>query len=148
MTTHSESVTTQPGCSISKDKDLEIVSLKGGYWFYFQDGDDEIAIFGSGWSGKEIVYFNDNPVSEARNLKFISNHEFSKGGKDYRIVYKVESMWRGEVHCSLYINDKLHDTQKKAVMVKSAKSVWKAISFYFVIGFIFGFLGTIAIKFL
>ena len=109
---------------------------------YFQDGDDEIAVLGSGWSGKEIVYFNDNPVSEDRNIKFTSNHEFTKNGKHYRVVYTVASMMTGEVHCKLYIDDNLVDEQQKAVLVKKGKSAWKAILIYFVVGMVFGYLGA------
>jgi hypothetical protein len=142
MTTHSESVTNQSGCDHTKDDSMEYISPKDGFWFYFQDGDDEIAVFGSGWTGKEVVYVNDNPVSESRNYRFNSVHEFTRNGKNYRIEYKVISMARGEVHCSLFINDELLDTQKKAVFVRSGKAAWKAIAMYFVVGMVFGYLGA------
>ena len=130
-------------CKATEDKLVESVSVMNGYWFYFQDGDDEIAIFGSGWSGKEIVYFNDNPVSEARNYRFTSEHTFTKRSKRYKVVYRVVSMLTGEVKCELYIDDELVEEQRKAIIVKGgAKKAWTTILIYFGIGMVFGYLGA------
>ncbi|MBH0057099.1 hypothetical protein I6F65_09005 [Pseudoalteromonas sp. SWXJZ94C] len=35
---------------------------KLGYKFYFQDGDNQIACFGSYFTGKEEIYVNDDLV--------------------------------------------------------------------------------------
>ncbi|NNJ71796.1 MAG: hypothetical protein HKP09_01305 [Enterobacterales bacterium] len=122
---------------------VEKTSVFNGFWFYFQDGDDEIAVFGSGWSGKEVVYFNDNPVSEDRTFKFESTHEFTKNNKTYKIVYKVISMLTGETHCLLYIDGELKDEQKKAVIAKgSGKKALLSILGFFAVGMIFGYLGA------
>ena len=125
-----------------EDKCMDGVTLKNGYWFYFEDGNDQIAVFGSGWSGKEIVYFNDDPISETRNTKFESVHTFTKNGKHYQIVYRVISMMTGEVQCRLYINDQLHDEQSKAVVKGDPKEMWKTLGKFFIIGMVFGFIGA------
>ena len=124
---------------VIEDERMENVSITKGYWFYFQDGDNEIAVFGSGWSGKEVVYFNDNPVSEDRNIRFVSTHEFTKNSKQYKIVYEVVSMLTGEVKCQLYIDGVMTDEQTKAVVVKKGKAGWGTILLCFVIGMVFGY---------
>ncbi len=124
---------------ISEGDKVELVSPMKGYWFYFQDGDDEIAVFGSGWSGKEIVYFNDNPVSECRNVKFKSTHEFVANEKNYRVVYEVVGMLKGHVKCSLYINDRKTDEQNKAALVKQGKMSWTTLVVSFIIGLAVGY---------
>ena len=128
---------------LEEGKKVETISAISGYWFYFQDGADEIAVFGSGWSGKEIVYFNDNEVSQCRNWKFESIHEFTKNSKHYKIVYTVVSMLSGEVKCSLFIDGELTDEQTKAVFAKgSSKKAWKTILIFFAVGMVFGYLGA------
>jgi len=131
--------TTKIKDGVTEEEKMEHVSITKGYWFYFQDGENEIAVFGSGWSGKEIVYFNDDPVSEDRNIRFKSTHEFTKNGKHYRIVYEVVSMMTGEVNCQLFIDDVLTDEQNKAVVVKKGKAGWGTILFMFLVGMAFGY---------
>ena len=128
---------TEANCN--EETKVEYISPTKGYWFYFQDGEDEIAVFGSGWSGKEIVYFNDNPVSESRNMKFKSIHEFTANGKHYRIVYEVVSMLKGQVKCKLFINDEQTDEQDKAVLVKEGRMSWTALIVSFIIGMALGY---------
>ena len=143
MMTNQTQTSPNNGCLTSEDTHVELISPIKGYWFYFENGDDEIAIFASGWSGKEVVYFNDNPVSESRNFRFTSVHKFTKNSVRYKIVYKVVSMLTGEVHCELHINNNLIDEQTKAVVARgSAKKAWLTILGYFGVGMIFGYLGA------
>lgn len=142
MTTMNDSVKKKTGCDTSEDNSMESFSFTKGYWFYFQDGDNEIAAFGSGWSGKEIIYLNDNPVSEDRSYRFSNDHEFTHKGKHYRVRFKMASFWKAELKCSLFINGQLVEERKKAALVKVGKKSWSAILVFFVIGMVFGFLGA------
>ena len=49
---------------------------KSGYNFYFQEGDNQIACFGSFFTGKEEVYVDDDLVSTKRSFGFKSVHQF------------------------------------------------------------------------
>jgi len=128
---------------LEEGKKVETISAIYGYWFYFQDGDDEIAVFGSGWSGKEIIYFNDNEVSQSRSWKFETAHEFTKNSKHYKVVYNVISMLTATVKCSLFIDGELTDEQTKAVFAKEGtKSAWWTILIFFAVGMVFGYFGA------
>lgn len=141
----SERIQSKPdnGCELNEDNIVETISPINGYWFYFQDGDDEIVIFASGWSGKEIVYFNDNEVSQCRNMKFVSTHEFTKNSKHYKIVYTVVSMLTGQVKCELFVDGEKTDEQTKAVFAKGGSfKAWKSILIFFAVGMVFGYFGA------
>jgi len=124
-----------------QDMHMSDRSLTNGFWFYFDVGEDQIAVHGSAWSGKEVVYFNDDPISETRNVKFRSEHEFKKNGKQYKIIFLVESMLKSNLRCALYVDGKQHDVQTKGMLKGNNKEIGKAIFVYFVIGMVFGFLG-------
>ena len=70
---------------------------KRGYKFYFQQGDNQIACFGSYFSGKEEVYINDELVSSKRNFGFKSAHEFELEGSTYRVIYAVLNPFTGKI---------------------------------------------------
>lgn len=54
---------------------------KLGYKFYFQDGDNQIACFGSYFTGKEEVFINDELVSSKRSV-----------GRKTRIVLSLKNI--------------------------------------------------------
>ncbi len=125
------------------EKTMGKASILKGYWFYFQDGDIDIAAFGSGFSGKETIYLNDNPVSEARSFGRRSSHSFQHNGKQYQVVFNVTSMMKGELECELYIDGKLHSKEIKAYITSvNPKTLALKVGMFFVIGFAFGFLGA------
>lgn len=47
-------------------KDDILHTKKLGYKFYFQDGDNQIACFGSFFTGKEEIYINDDLINTYR----------------------------------------------------------------------------------
>ena len=136
--THTQT-TELSGSNMSK------ISLTDGYWFYFDVDNIQIAAWGSAWSGKEVVYLNDDPVSECRNIGRNSEHSFTHAGHSYRVEYNVTSMMRGEIHALLYRDGELFAEQSQAY-VEKGKSGWKSFlkTFFsfFVGGFIVGALGA------
>lgn len=119
-----------------------------GYWFYFNDGDTDIAVHGSAWSGKETVYVNDNPVSSKRELlKTQSNHQFVHNGHQYQVRYHITSLMRGDLECKVLKDGALLASQSKAFLSSSKRS-WFNILKMFVVGFIFGLSAVALIKYL
>lgn len=133
------------------DENMKSVSIRNGYWFYFEVDGLEIAAHGSAYSGMETVYINDNPVSEKRNLCSTNGtHTFQHQGKEYKVIFEMTSILRGELVCKLYIAGKLHAEQTKAYIESSAKGAkifLKSFLTFVVIGggvgFLLGYLARI-----
>ena len=65
--------------------------MKKGLWCYFDYEDHHVAVHFSNWTGKELVYIDDHPVSEKRNfLLFTSRHDIEINGKP--LVVELESL--------------------------------------------------------
>lgn len=117
------------------------VSMKNGFWFYFDHDGNDISVHGSAWSGKETVYVNNHPVSIKRVLTSrTSIHQFKVKDTDYRIVFKMASIIMARLSVSLYANDELVSTEEKAYHANKMSVLKKAS-----IGFICGFAVSMAV---
>lgn len=124
-----------------RSMNIEEVTLRDGYWFVFEDGEEEIAANGSVWNGKEWVYFNDQLVSEKRNATSrTTEHEFTIGKDRYKLVFYMKSLMKAELECTLYKNDKQigHDIRKPVKSGNFKKTIFKC----FIAGAIAGVLGA------
>jgi hypothetical protein len=66
--------------------------MKKGLWCRFDYEGHHIAVHFSIWSGKEVVYVDDHPVSYKRNLlRFTSRHNIDIEGKPHVIELEVEN---------------------------------------------------------
>lgn len=129
------------------DKHSDKVTLTNGYWFYFRDENRQFAIHGSGYSGKESVYLNDQLISSLRNYRRHSQHQFNVAQDNYRVEFNVTSILKGEIVCSLYKNEQLLETETKAYTQDTTSTSLKKIGLFFVGGIITGALaGLIAAK--
>jgi len=75
---------------------------KLGYKFYFQDGDNQIACFGSYFTGKEEVYINDDLVSSRRSVNIKSSHTFDFENSQYQVKFDMLNILTGRLECTLY----------------------------------------------
>ncbi|MCL1147474.1 hypothetical protein AB4298_06370 [Shewanella sp. 10N.261.52.F9] len=120
------------------DSQMEQVTISNGYWYYFNDQDVRITAHGSGYSGKETIYLNDEVITEKRSFGMRSSHQFCHLGSDYEVRFKVTSLFKGTVECSLYRSGEHLATETKAFLDKDNKSARKQIFMCFVAGLIFG----------
>ncbi|AXG72058.1 hypothetical protein KORDIASMS9_04320 [Kordia sp. SMS9] len=82
-------------------------SIAKGIWLVHNDGVNTIRFFGSN-TGKEKVFLNEELVSERRNLKLQSVHEFQDDrGNNYEIRFTTTSIFKGSMLCSIYKNTEL-----------------------------------------
>lgn len=114
---------------------------KRGYKFYFQEGDNQIACFGSFYSGKEDVYINDDLVSTKRNFGFKSVHRFELDGTKFSIVYHLKNLLSSRVDCSFLKENELIATQSQSLFSENPKVGKGIVLWCFVVGFAFGGLG-------
>ena len=99
---------------------------KLGYKFYFQDGDNQIACFGSYFTGKEEVYVNDELISNKRNQRIHS----------------------GKLECSLYKNGQFIKSYEQSSLLNNPKTSLKVLFGCFFGGLVGGYLLIIILEFL
>lgn len=114
---------------------------KGGYRFYFQDGDNQIACLGSYFTGKEEVYINDDLISTKRSFGFKSVHQFNHEGANCRIIYKLVNLLSGKVECSFLKESEKLGTQSQSLFSEYPKQGVSIIFWCFIVGFFFGVMG-------
>lgn len=140
----------QPANSDSVDERMK-AGLRKGIRAYFDVDDITISFWGSAWTGREVVAIDDRVVSSTRNLRFVSEHQFEHAGIDYRIVFRVISMLRGEMHIELFRNGELVDSDevrqnKLGIDPRTGRfSKWRLlrkIAPYFVLGMLAGALAA------
>lgn len=83
-----------------------------GIWFVHNDGVNTIRVFISAIC-KEKVFFNEDLVSEHRNIKLKSTHEFQdKNDTTYKVELAATNLRKGEMECLIYRNKELIKTFK------------------------------------
>ncbi len=126
------------------------VTLRKGYWFYFDHQGNDISMHGSAWSGKETVYFNNKSVSSFRNIsKRKSEHCFNENGHAYKVVTHMKSIMRGSLEVALYCDDELVQKESVTYVQKESvtyaqkgdflKDLWKYLLVGAIIGGLIGF---------
>ena len=88
---------------------MEVGFRKGIRTFFDIDG-ITIAMWGSAWTGREIVTVDDRVVSRKWSLRLVTPHHFEHAGINYKLVFRVVSMLRGELHIELYREGELVDS--------------------------------------
>lgn len=128
---------TNTANTIVRNEKMSQVTLRKGYWFYFDHNGNDISMHGSAWSGKETVYFNNKAVSSFRNISSRkSEHKFIENGHQYKLSTNMKSLLRGTLDVSLYCDDLLVKTES----VTYTKDFGKTLPFYILLGVIGGFL--------
>ncbi|BDF93345.1 hypothetical protein RC083_05085 [Pseudoalteromonas haloplanktis] len=121
---------------------------KLGYKFYFQDGDDQIACFGSYFTGKEEVYVNDELVSEKRSINVTSKHQFELSGNTFNVKFEMHNILTGRLECSLYKNKKLVKSYQQSSLFNNPKTSLKVMVGCFLGGLAGGFILISILEFL
>jgi len=121
---------------------------KLGYKFYFQDGDDQIACFGSYFTGKEEVYINDELVSDKRSINVTSQHQFELSGNTFNVKFEMLNILTGRLQCSLFKNKKLVKSYEQSSLFNNPKTSLKVLAGCFLGGLIGGYLLITILEFL
>jgi hypothetical protein len=116
---------------------------KLGYKFYFQDGDNQIACFGSFFTGKEEVYINDDLVSSKRSMGFKSKHQFEFAEMNYQIEFEMKNILSGRLECTYFKNNQLLEQQEQTSisLIKDPKKAVLFVGGCFLVGFLSGIAG-------
>ena len=117
-------------------------SLRDGYWWHFEDGENDITVNASAWSGKEYIYINDELMSEKLGLKFNGEHEFTYQGAAYRLEFKLLRMVTARMDCLIYKNGELIGQKAISFFDGTLKDGIKKTWPLFIVGFLAGTVGA------
>jgi hypothetical protein len=109
---------------MSPELNKEKVSLKHGYWFYFDDAGIQIVAFASALSGKEVVFVDDEIVSNMRSFKLKATHRFEHKGHQYEVVIALENIFSGAISCSLLKDGILLTKTSKSLYQRSLNKLF------------------------
>ena len=94
----------------SKD---EVSFLRGNrYVFSYQH--NRIEFWASSFTGKEVVKVNGKVVSEARSYRKRVQHRLSIGGQPLVLEWRIDSLLKGPIFCTLYTEDRAGQLQPHA----------------------------------
>ena len=121
-------------------------SLRHGYWWHFEDGDDDITVHATMF-GKEYIYINDVLVSEKLGLKFNGHHEFDSAGAEYAVDFKLLNFLTSNMDCLIYKNGTLIGQHAisyfEGGLKAGLKKIWPLFIAGFAIGFVAGHFGVV-----
>lgn len=118
------------------------VSLGRGVRSYFDVDDITISLWGSAWSGREVVRVDDRIVSDRRSFRMSTPHRFEYGGHRYELVLSIESVLRGVYRVELYRDGVLVDSDNAGYPMldrRSGPRGWGVLTLLFVAGLLAGF---------
>ncbi len=114
--------------------DINKPSARHGYWFYFDIEGIKITAFGSAFSGKEIIFIDDDIVSECRSYRVSNGHKFEYQGSQYEVRFTMQNILTGNLICEVFKDGKKIATENKAYFGGSDTSTKTTLLWLFVIG--------------
>lgn len=122
----------------------ESIADRSSAWFICADGEKTLRAWGSFYTGKEIIYLDEHVVSEQRNMRKDSTHNFVDEGNTYQVQYHMINQISGKLECRFYKNQVLLKALsmefKKGFSVKSISFSGKRALFIIIYGLVFGVL--------
>ena len=92
--------------------DTSSASISKGMWYVFHDGQNTIRAWGSGWTGLERIYFNDQMLADCKHLKRVEQFAFEQEGHLYKVQCSNSNLQKWQVHCSFWKDGHLVCTLK------------------------------------
>jgi hypothetical protein len=126
-------------------------TFRNGFWFFFNHKGHEIVVFCSAMSGKEIVYVDEEEVSNKRSLKMSTQHHIEIEGDSLCVEVRLMSLLSTDVQCTLLKDNDVIAKEQKSIPFKVGKHEMtgkKAILFYFACGFVGGLVGALSVNLL
>lgn len=88
------------------------ISAKRGVECFFDVDEVTIRVWGSVWTGREAVEVDGQVVSSKYSFRFSTPHEFSHGGHNYKVIFRIAAMLTGLVQIELYRDGVLIDSDQ------------------------------------
>ncbi|WP_374763738.1 hypothetical protein [Yunchengibacter salinarum] len=104
-------------------------SFRRGIRFLCRDGEREIDVWGSTWTGREIIRVNGDEMVNARSLSLRSNQVFDYAGDRYEVLWGLKTL--GSIECLILKNNHLIF---RGLGKQTAKRRWPMIMLLFFMG--------------
>jgi hypothetical protein len=107
------------------------ISMKKDLWCHFDYEGHHIAVHFSIWSGKEVVYVDNHPASDKRNiLRFTSRHNIEIDSKPLVIELEVENPFTYRVEVRLKKGARTLKRKSNALFVANKKTFLVLLSLF------------------
>ena len=123
------------------------VSLRRGVRSYFDVDDITISLWGSAWSGREVVRVDDRIVCDRHSYGVSTPHRFEHGGHRYELVVSIESWLRGSYRVELYRDGVMIDSDSTHYDMsggRAGSARWQVLPLLFIAG-VLGGVGLVAL---
>lgn len=88
------------------------ISARRGVECFFDVDDVTIRVWGSVWTGREVVELDDQIVSSKYSFRMSTPHEFSHAGHDYKVIFRIAAIMTGLVEIELHRDGVLIDSDQ------------------------------------
>jgi len=88
------------------------ISFKRGIECFFDVDDFTIRVWGSAWTGRELVELDGQTVSSKLSLRRSTPHEFNYRGHQYKVIFSIVEFKSGLFEVQLYRDGKLIDSDQ------------------------------------
>lgn len=120
------------------------ISMKKHLWCHLEYEGYRISVHFSAWSGKEVVYIDDHPVSEKRNLlSFTGKHAIVLNKVPYTLELELINPFTYRVELRLKKGARTIIRKQHSSIGASKKSLIYAsvfVSCFMIFGFAFGYI--------
>lgn len=120
-----------------------IVSARKGIQCFFDVDDVTISVWGSAWTGREIVKVDDRVVSSKLSIRFSTTHDFEHRGHRYQVRFIIASVSTGLTRIELYRDGEMIDfdeARHRSIKIDPAtgkvdwRAGWKALVGWMLLG--------------
>lgn len=88
------------------------ISYKQGIECFFDVDNITIRVWGSAWTGRELVELDGEVVSSKLSLRRSTPHEFDHGGHQFKVVFSIVDFNSGLYKVLLYRDGELIDSDQ------------------------------------
>lgn len=117
------------------------IGMKKGLWVNLDFKHHHVAVHCSVWSGKEVVYVDNHPVSEKRNLTlFASEHAIEIDGEPFLVNIEIENPFTLKTEVRIKKGARTLSRQSNSMSGANISFFYSFIAGFIVIGGLTGYL--------
>lgn len=114
------------------------MSFADGYWFHFEDGENDITVNTKAMTKKERIYLNDELMSQGYGFSSSREYRFIKDGANYIVRFKILNVFTSNLECRVWKDGDLLGVKQISAYDGSPKEVLKRVWPFSALGFLFG----------
>ena len=119
------------------------VNYAQGYWYHFEDGDNDITVNASAYSGMHRVYINDQMVCKKRKFGRGCRLEFEYEGAQYSVRFATIKLLTVDYECLVIKDNTLLGRKVISFYSGTPGEIAVKLSPFFILGAISGSASTL-----